>query len=58
MLEAFLFLPAGWSVFFCGATCTFLWAGDNWKTIKKRTLYKTLFGTQIFFLSLLGLVLL
>jgi hypothetical protein len=58
MLEAFLFLPAGWSVFFCGATCTFLWTGDHWKTIKKRTLYKTLFGVQIFFLSLLALTLL
>jgi hypothetical protein len=57
-LEAFLFLPAGWSVFFCGATYTFLWAGDHWKAIKRKTLYKTLFGTQIFFLTLLGLALL
>jgi hypothetical protein len=57
-LEAFLLLPAGWSVFFCGATYTFLWAGDNWKTIKKNPLYKTLFGVQIFFLSLLALGLL
>jgi hypothetical protein len=57
-LEAFLFLPAGWSVFFCGATFTFLWAGDHWRTIKKRALYKTLFGVQMFFLSLLALALL
>jgi hypothetical protein len=57
-LEAFLFLPAGWSVVFCAATCTFLWAGDHWNTIKKSTLYKTLFGAQIFFLSLLALALL
>jgi hypothetical protein len=57
-LEALLFLPGGWSVFFCGATYTFLWAGDHWNTIKKKTLYKTLFGAQIFFLSLLALALL
>jgi hypothetical protein len=58
VLEAFLFLPAGWSVFFCGATYTFLWAGDHWKAIKRKTLYKTLFGAQVFFLSLLALALL
>jgi hypothetical protein len=57
-LEAFLLLPAGWSVFFCGATYTFLWTGDHWNTIKRRTLYKTLFGVQVFFLTLLGLGLL
>ena len=58
VLEAFLFLPAGWSVFFCGAVCSFLWAGDRWKAIKKNTFYKTLFGAQIFFLLLLALALL
>jgi len=57
-LEAFLFLPAGWSVFFCGATYTFLWAGDHWGRIKKTKLYRTFLGLQIFFLLLLALNLL
>jgi hypothetical protein len=58
MLEAVLFLPAGWSVFFCGATYTFLWAGDHWNRIKKTALYKILMGAQIFSLLMLGLALL
>jgi hypothetical protein len=57
-LEAFLFLPAGWCVFFCGAFYALLWACDHWHRIKKTTLYKTLLGLQVFFLSLLALMLL
>jgi hypothetical protein len=57
-LEVLLFLPAGWSVFFCGATYTFLWAGDHWNRVKKTTLYKILLGTQVFFLMILFLALL
>ena len=57
-LEALLFLPAGWSVFFCGVTYTFLWAGDHWGRIKKTTLYRTFLGLQIFFLLILALNLL
>jgi hypothetical protein len=56
--EAFLFLPAGWSVFFCGATYTFLWAGDHWGRIKKTKLYRTFLGLQVFFLLILALNLL
>jgi len=54
-LGAFLRLPAGWSVFFGGATYTFLWAGDNWDRIKKTKLYRIFLGLQIFFLLVLGL---
>ena len=57
-LEALLFLPAGWSVFFCGATYTLLWAGDNWGRIKKTKLYRTFLGLQIFSLLILALNLL
>jgi hypothetical protein len=53
-LEALLLLPAGWCVFFCGATYTFLWAGDHWGRIKKTRLYKTLLGLQVFFLLILA----
>jgi hypothetical protein len=58
ILETLMFLPAGWGVFFCGSFYTLLWACDHWKTIKKRTLYKTIFGAQVFFLLLLALALL
>ena len=58
ILETLLFLPAGWGIFFCGSFYTLLWACDNWKTIKKKALYKTIFGVQIFFLLLLVLALL
>jgi hypothetical protein len=57
-LEAFLFLPAGWCVFFCGAFYSLLWACDHWHRIKKTTIYKTLMGLQVFFLLLLVLMLL
>jgi len=56
-LEALLFLPGGWCVFFCGATYTFLWVGDHWGRIKKTALYKTLLGLQIFLLAILALTL-
>jgi hypothetical protein len=56
--EAFLFLPAGWSVFFCGTTYSFLWAGDHWGRIKKKTLYKIILGVQLFLLSMLAMALL
>jgi hypothetical protein len=58
VLEAFMFLPAGWCVFFCGAFCSLLWACDHWRRIKKTTLYKTLMGLQVFLLFLLALMLL
>jgi hypothetical protein len=58
VLEAFLFLPAGWCVFFCGAVYSFLWAGDYWNRIKKTSLYKTLLGLQVFSLIWLALALL
>jgi hypothetical protein len=57
-LEAFLLLPAGWCVFFCGAFYTLLWACDHWHRVKKTALYKILMGLQVFFLSLLALMLL
>lgn len=57
-LEALMLLPAGWCVFFCGVTYTFLWAGDHWGKIKKTRLYKTLLGLQVFFLLLLAVSLL
>jgi hypothetical protein len=57
-LEALLFLPAGWCVFFCGVAFALLWAGDHWDGIRKTALYKTLLGIQIFLLSLLALALL
>jgi hypothetical protein len=56
--EGLLFLPAGWCVFFCGATSTFLWVGDHWGRIKKTALYKAFLGLQIFFLLILALNLL
>ena len=56
--EALLFLPAGWSVFFCGATYSFFWVGDHWGRIKRTKLYKTLLGLQVFFLLVLALSLL
>jgi hypothetical protein len=58
VIETILFLPAGWSIFFCGATYSFLWAGDYWKQIKKTALFKTLFGLQVFLLLILALSLL
>ena len=57
-LEALLFLPAGWCVFFCGVTYTFFWVGDHWKRIKRTILYKTFLGLQLFFLVLLASMLL
>ncbi|MDR1508100.1 MAG: hypothetical protein LBS53_00500 [Synergistaceae bacterium] len=57
-LEALLFLPAGWSVFFCGAVYAFLWAGDNWDRVKETALYKIFLGLQVFLLSALALALL
>jgi hypothetical protein len=58
MLEAFMLLPAGWCIFFCGTVYTFLWAGDHWRQIKKTTLYKTFLGLQVFLLFTLALMLL
>jgi hypothetical protein len=58
ILETLLFLPAGWGIFFCGSFYTLLWACDHWKAIKKKTLFKVIFGTQIFILLLLVLALL
>jgi hypothetical protein len=58
VLEAFLFLPAGWCAFFCGAFYSLLWACDHWHRIKKTTIYKTWMGLQVFFLFLLALMLL
>jgi hypothetical protein len=58
MFEAFMFLPAGWCIFFCGAVYTFLWTGDHWKRIKKTVLYKIFLGLQVFVLSVLALILL
>jgi hypothetical protein len=57
-LEALMFLPAGWTVFFCGATYAFLWAGDNWDRVKETALYKILLGLQVLLLSALALALL
>jgi hypothetical protein len=53
-MEALLFLPAGWCVFFSGAAYTFLWAGDHWGRIKGAALYKALLGVQILLLSALA----
>ena len=58
MLEALLLLPAGWCIFFCGATYTFLWVGDHWGRIKKTKLYKIFLGLQAFSLLILALSLL
>jgi hypothetical protein len=58
ILESVMFLPAGWAVFFCGSFYTLLWSCDHWKTIRKKTLYKTILGAQVFFLLLLALILL
>jgi hypothetical protein len=57
-LEAFMLLPAGWCVFFCGTFHALLWACDHWHWIKKTALYKTFLGLQVLFLSLLALMLL
>jgi hypothetical protein len=58
ILETLLFLPAGWGIFFCGSFYTLLWACDHWKEIKKKAVFKTILGAQIFFLLLLVLALL
>jgi hypothetical protein len=58
VLETLLFLPAGWSVFFCGAFYSLLWACDHWGRIKETPLYKSLLGIQVFFLSALAVALL
>jgi hypothetical protein len=57
-LEAILFLPAGWCVFFSGATYTFLWVGDHWGRIRKTALFKAFLGAQISCLALLAAALL
>jgi hypothetical protein len=57
-LEALMFLPAGWTVFFCGAAYAFLWTGDNWDRVKETSLYKIFLGLQVFLLSALALTLL
>jgi hypothetical protein len=57
-LEALMFLPGGWAVFFSGATYAFLWAGDNWDRVRKTALYKIFLGLQVFLLSALALALL
>jgi hypothetical protein len=53
-MEALLFLPAGWCVFFCGAVYAFLWAGDHWGRIKGTKFYKALLGVQILLLLALA----
>jgi hypothetical protein len=58
ILETLMFLPAGWGVFFCGSLYTLLWACDHWKEVKKKAVFKTILGAQIFFLLLLVLALL
>jgi hypothetical protein len=58
ILETLLFLPAGWGVFFCGSFYSTLWACDHWKEIKKKAMFKAIFGAQVFFLLLLVLALL
>jgi hypothetical protein len=57
-LEALLFLPGGWSVFFGGTTYTFLWIGDHWDLIRKTALFKIILGLQILVWSILALTLL
>jgi hypothetical protein len=54
VLEAILFLPAGWCVFYSGAVYVFLWVGDHWDWIKGTVLYKIFLGVQL--LLLLGIV--
>ncbi|MDR2523005.1 MAG: hypothetical protein LBC93_04820 [Synergistaceae bacterium] len=58
ILEAFLFLPGGWSVFFCGVTYTFLWVSDHQKHIKKTLFHKILLVLQVVGLLVLALRLL
>ena len=58
VLEAFLYLPGGWSVFFCGLTYTFLWVSDHQKQIKRTVLHKVLLALQAFALLALALTLL
>jgi hypothetical protein len=58
ILETLLFLPAGWGIFFCGSFYSMLWAYDHWKEIKKKAVFRTIFGAQVFFLLLLILALL
>jgi hypothetical protein len=58
IMEALLFLPAGWCVFLCGAAHTFLWVGDHWKQIKRTLLFRILLVVQIFFLLAVVLTLL
>ena len=58
IFQALLHLPAGWCFLICGMTYTFLWIGDNWHKIRKRLLFKTLLGIQVFGLLILALVLL
>jgi hypothetical protein len=56
--SALTFLPLGWGIFFFCLTHTYLWACDNWKQIKRRPLYKTFFGLQIFSVIISYLVML
>jgi hypothetical protein len=49
-LEGLLFLPAGWSIFYCGSLYTILWVGDHWGMIRRTVLYKIFLGVQIFLL--------
>jgi hypothetical protein len=58
ILETLLLLPAGWGIFFCGSFYTALWACDHWRMVKKKAIFKVIFGAQIFFLLLLVLALL
>ena len=41
-------LPAGWWIFCSWSLCTFMWAYDHWKLVKKSSFYKSLFVLQCF----------
>jgi hypothetical protein len=47
-LSILFILPAGWWVFFSWSLCTFMWAYDHWKLVKKSSFHKSLFVLQCF----------
>lgn len=45
-IGALFMLPAGWWIFFSWSLCTFMWAYDHWKLVKKSSFHKSLFALQ------------
>jgi len=52
-LDVLFMLPAGWWILYSWSLCTFMWAYDHWKLLKKSSFHKFLFALQCFVTAVL-----